>query len=176
MSQINKNHEQLAKLLKSHQNKIYAYIVSIVHNLSDADDLFQETVMILCRKFETFEQGSNFGAWSLTIAKNVVLNFRQKKRNAHVLINNSVFELVSQQSAIEIKTVEKRQQALTSCLKKLTPDDIHLLKLRFDTGEKIKSIAENMDKPVKSLYKKFSQLHESLRECINRTIADWEKA
>ena len=52
--------EQFVSLLMTYQKRIYGFILTLVPNRSYAEEIMQETVMVMCRKFNDFEKGSNF--------------------------------------------------------------------------------------------------------------------
>ena len=52
--------EQLVGLLLRHHRRIYGFILALVPNLSDADDLMQETAFVMCRRFHEFQAGLQF--------------------------------------------------------------------------------------------------------------------
>lgn len=55
--------DRFLRLLLKSQSSIYAFILVLVHDQNDADDIMQETVTLMWRKFSTFEPGTNFTAW-----------------------------------------------------------------------------------------------------------------
>ena len=59
-------HDLFCELLTLHQGQLHGYILALVGNRADADDLFQSTSMVLWRKFDTFQPGSSFLAWGPT--------------------------------------------------------------------------------------------------------------
>ena len=67
-------------LLLQNQKRIYGLILSLVPNGPDADDIMQEACSVMWKKFETFEEGTNFAAWALRIAALVLAMGRQKRR------------------------------------------------------------------------------------------------
>ncbi|MCK5000630.1 MAG: hypothetical protein KAS23_13890, partial [Anaerohalosphaera sp.] len=62
-------------LFMTHRKSLYAFILASIHNYSDADDILQETATVMWRKFSGFEQGTDFVAWGITIARLRVLKF-----------------------------------------------------------------------------------------------------
>ena len=70
--------ERFMRHLMGNEHRIYGFILSLVHNWSDADDLLQDVTAIMWRKFDLYEPGTNFCAWALKIARFEVLNFRKK--------------------------------------------------------------------------------------------------
>src|SRR5689334_17876152 len=49
-----------AALLRQHQNQLFGYIYSLVRDLDDADDLFQQTSLVLWDKFDLFDPSRSF--------------------------------------------------------------------------------------------------------------------
>lgn len=71
-------------------NLLRSYSYKLTGNKPDADDLFQDTMVCICRYFEKFEQGSNFKSWSTTIMYNQFVNkYRKKKSRKTYLVNTS---------------------------------------------------------------------------------------
>jgi RNA polymerase sigma-70 factor (ECF subfamily) len=54
---------EFIRLLTANQSRIYAYIVSLVPNFNDADDIMQETTTMMWERKEDFESGTDFVAW-----------------------------------------------------------------------------------------------------------------
>lgn len=47
-------------LWSAHGPRVYSYIFSLVGSWPDADDVYQETSVVLLEKFDEFEPGTNF--------------------------------------------------------------------------------------------------------------------
>ena len=67
--------QDFVALFLAHQARIYAFIVTLLGNRSDADDVLQETGITLFQKFSTFQPGTDFLAWACRVAKNKVMDF-----------------------------------------------------------------------------------------------------
>lgn len=82
-SQLDPEPKAFTTLFLEHQDQLYSYILAMVLNQTDADDLLQETALVMHNKFEDFQPDSNFLAWGMTIARNKTMNLHQKlKTNA----------------------------------------------------------------------------------------------
>ena len=57
----------------AHDLSLFLYKGAFVLDKAAADDIFQETSVILWKEFETFEQGTSFRKWSNTIVFNWIL-------------------------------------------------------------------------------------------------------
>ena len=71
--------EDFLRLLDQHESSLRAYILGMVVNWNDAQDLAQETRMRLWQQFANFDQSKDFGAWARAIAYYVVLAHRKAK-------------------------------------------------------------------------------------------------
>jgi RNA polymerase sigma-70 factor (ECF subfamily) len=58
-----------ASLITSSQQRLYAYIRSLLDNSASAWDVLQETNVVLWKKQAEFQMGTNFDAWAFTVAR-----------------------------------------------------------------------------------------------------------
>ena len=63
-----------------HQRRIFGLIRALVPSGADADDILQETSAVLWQKFDEFDPGTNFAAWSLRIARFQVMAYYTTRR------------------------------------------------------------------------------------------------
>ena len=75
MSDSNR-YEEFVSLVRLYTSQVLAYINALLLNRNDAEDLFQETCLVLWQKFDEFQPGTNFLAWALRIADYKVMNFQ----------------------------------------------------------------------------------------------------
>ena len=67
--------EHFFRLYNAAQKRIYAYLLIMVHNHSDAEDLHQETASVLWERFDEFDKSKSFTAWAIGIARNKALDY-----------------------------------------------------------------------------------------------------
>jgi RNA polymerase sigma-70 factor (ECF subfamily) len=60
------------ELFSSYQGRIHAYILGLVREPGDADDLTQETFLRVFRKLDTLRDPANVSSWLYRIATNLV--------------------------------------------------------------------------------------------------------
>lgn len=66
-------------VLKRYQDEIYRYTIQLTRNLTDADDLYQETLLKAYRAFGRLDGNANYRAWLYRIATNTFLSQQRKK-------------------------------------------------------------------------------------------------
>jgi RNA polymerase sigma-70 factor (ECF subfamily) len=162
--------EEFVRLLALHQRRVYSFILTLLPNRSDAEDVLQETSTILWRNFADFQQGTNFAAWACEIARRQVLAFHRRRR--HVLpMGAELVEVVAQEANARADELEERYLALEKCLEKLTPRDRDLIRRRYREGASVADVATAVERPVGGLYKAYQRIRAALLDCVDRTLA-----
>ncbi len=84
----------ISELVHRYSSRIYSLALRIMRNEEDAEDVLQETFIIMIRKIHTFSGRSSFYTWLYRVAANVALGkLRQKKHiDSKVSIYESEFE------------------------------------------------------------------------------------
>ena len=160
----------------SHQRRIYAFILTMVPNYGDAEDLFQETVLLMWSKFDSFSPGTSFTAWGCTIARYQILSVRKRHAARGILFSQAATELLHSESDRFLEQTDVRMQALRHCIDKLTPKDYELIRLRYPDEVTIQSIALQMGRSVQGIYKRIVRIHDALLRCVRKTLSEEELA
>ena len=164
------------RLLMANQRRIYGFIMAMVPNHQDADDLFQETVLLMWSRFDGFARGTSFAAWGCTVAKYQILSVRKRHSVRSVLFSEVAMDLLDKQSDQFIEQMDSRIQALRTCIGKLNQRDYELICMRYQDEVAIKSIAQRMGRSVQSIYKRIARIHDALLRCVRRAISPEELA
>jgi RNA polymerase sigma-70 factor (ECF subfamily) len=70
----------LSALVSAYSEKIYNLALRILRNKEDAEDILQETFLIVLKKVNTFDERSSFFTWIYRIATNASLMKLRKKK------------------------------------------------------------------------------------------------
>jgi len=159
------------ELFMTSQNKLYAYILSSVHNYADASDLHQETATVMWQKFDQFEQGTNFLAWGVSIARNIVRNHFRSRNRSRLQFDDHLMQRIEDETISRLDSDDVRMDSLRKCFEKLSDANRLLIKLRYEEGMTVKSIATRFGKPLQGMYKFMARLQDSLLQCVEKTIA-----
>src|SRR5438270_6860710 len=124
--------KRLVALLTRHQRQIFSYIYVLVPKRADAEDLLQETSLVICEKFNEFKEGTDFVAWACQIAYWRVRYSRQKFARSKVLFDQDVLDVLAQTASEMIDELDERHEALSACLQRLHPRDRGLLMARYE--------------------------------------------
>jgi RNA polymerase sigma-70 factor (ECF subfamily) len=162
--------DEFVRLLVDHQFQLYSFILSLVPNCADADDVMQETSVALWEMFEQFQPGSDFAAWASQVARFRVKQFRKMKPHA-VLVDDDVLDRVAETSMARSDESEVRRRALNDCVRRLPARDHELLQQTFDPATRtMKQVADALGRPINTVYKAVSRIHQALADCVQRVL------
>lgn len=163
--------EEFVRLLGQNQRRVYLYVMCLVPNRTDAEEIVQETNLVLWREFGTFRPGSNFAAWACKVAFNRVLAWRKKRQRDRLEFSPAFLEAVADEAATGADYLEERSAALSGCVAKLPEDQRDLLRRRYVEGHAIEAISSAVGRTVEAVYRALSRIRQVLHECVTRTLA-----
>jgi len=164
--------KEFVRLLTAHSRRIYAYILAMLPNRADAEEVFQEVSVTLWDKFDDFEAGTSFGAWACRIAYYKVMQYRDRQRRRPTPFTEAFLEAVDHELLTTDESVDAEYRALSECLQKLSEEDRWLIEHRYQPGGSPHRLAHRLGLPVRRIYKSLSRIRKSLLVCVTRTLAE----
>jgi RNA polymerase sigma-70 factor (ECF subfamily) len=122
------------------------------------------------RKFDRFDRETCFVAWGISIARNIVRGYFSSKKNSRLQFNDRVIQMIDTAACSEASDTQLRLNALQRCYEQMSESNRMVIKLRYNSGLTIKAIAGRLNKPIQGMYKRLSRLHDSLLQCIEKTM------
>lgn len=167
--------DEFVRLLAAHQRRIYLYVHSLVYDANDAEEVLQETHLVLWREFGRFQPGTNFAAWACKVAMYQVLAWRKRRkrdrRSSGADFSDEFLETVAAETVERGDALEDRTEALAGCLEKLPPRHRQLLQERYADGMDIEAIADRQSRTTEAVYRALSRVRATLHECVSRSLA-----
>ena len=163
--------EQIVQLLINSQRPLYAYILTLVPDLEAADDVLQETNLLLWRKGREFVAGTNFFAWACRTAEFQALAWLRDRKRNRVSFNEALIRELASQSRTQIVEQVERARSLTGCIRRLSDRDQDLLQRRYTQGMSVTKLAREMGKTVNAVSRSLYRIRGLLLDCINRSVA-----
>ena len=163
--------DEFLRLFSQHSRRVSDFISTLVINPADADEVFQNTCVVLWKKFSTYDpdQGT-FYAWACKIAYLEILTIRRNNRRLQTF-SEEVLELLAGEMRNRAGEISERQMALESCLKKLKPEDRELIAQRYYHQRRPKEISKKRTGSVHVIYRALARIHLALRDCVSRSLA-----
>jgi len=162
--------DAFVRLLGQNQRRIAMYVVSLVPHWTDAEEIIQETNLVLWREFGQFQLGTNFAAWACKVAFHQVLAWRKKRQRDRLQFSAAFLEAVAQETDRLGDVLEERAQALAGCIEKLPVAQRDLLRLRYSEGQAIDAIAQQLERTTEAVYRALSRIRHALHDCVNEQM------
>lgn len=160
------------KLFLRHNNHLFSFIITLVPNYSDAEDLLQETASLMWEKFDTYRPNTNFWAWARQIARYKISNY-YRTRKQEFRLDETLLDTLCTANEKVTKNFNERKAALTGCLKKLNVEDLKLIQMKYFHKESFADIARHTNRSLHTLYKRVSFIYFLLQSCIRKTLMAW---
>ncbi len=163
--------KRLLALMTRHQRQVFAYIYALVPNRYDAEDLLQETCVVICEKFNEFEEGTDFVAWACQIAYWRIRYARQKFARSKVIFDQDIVDALAQTAGTMADELDDRHVALANCLQRLPARDRELLLVRYEPGSGVEEAARRSGRTLQTAYKALARLRKLLMDCVTAKLA-----
>ncbi len=163
--------EEFARLFAAHRNRIFRYVRALVPHRTDAEDVFQETSVVLWKEFPCFRPGADFMPWALAIAFNQVRSHRHRRRRARLFFGEGLLEKLAAESRDLLEELDARADLLPACFEKLAPRDRELVASYYAGESTVGKLAGELGRPANTIYKALQRIRRTLRECVERRLA-----
>ncbi|MCH9654707.1 MAG: sigma-70 family RNA polymerase sigma factor [Planctomycetes bacterium] len=163
--------EEFFRLFSREDRKIFGYILSLVLDVTAAEDIFQETCVILWKEFPRFDQERSFLNWANGIAFNQVRKYRRKFRNKRLIFSDSLMTELAEDASGLLEDLSRRQLALTNCLQKLNDRERELIDAYYGDQETAATVAERWKCSTHAIYKTIKKIRKVLFDCVNRRLS-----
>jgi RNA polymerase sigma-70 factor (ECF subfamily) len=153
--------------ITSHQPELHAFIISLMPGTEGAEDVLQETNLVLWEKRKTFQRGTNFRAWVFQIARYKVMAHRRKLANLGFLIfDDDLAEQLAEECEAEPEEFSVRREALKKCLARLKEPERQLIEHRYVSESNLDDFAQKSGRSAESLRVTLFRLRAGLKKCI----------
>jgi RNA polymerase sigma-70 factor (ECF subfamily) len=161
-------YEKFVRLLSAHEGRLKAFLRSFLHRWEDVEEAAQETSIVAWRKFPGFVEGTDFGAWLLTIGRFEALKIRRAVFGDRLVFQETIWEAVLDEGIEEAERLEQERHALEGCLEKLDARQREWLAAVYEPGARIRDVAGRNGKSEEAFYKLVQRLRGILLECVQR--------
>lgn len=165
--------ERFTRLLLAHQRRIYAFVLALVHDPVMADDVLQEVMGVLWRKFDEFRDQTDFAAWAMSTARLSVFEWRRRQAKLPLRLSDEEIACLADEAVGLCGEFETRRAALRECLRKLGDKERRLLHARYFLDESVAEMATQAGHTPRAIYKALNKVHAVLLRCIRRNLEDF---
>ncbi len=149
-----------------------AFLRTLLPTWHDVDEVLQETSMLLWKKFDQYQMGTNFFAWACVVARFEVMRYRRKKARDRHVFSDEVLVVLAEECLLKEEQLLHQRSLLKLCVEKVDPKQKKLLLESYSRGFFIKDLAEREGRSPTALYKMLARLRAKLITCV-KGHKDW---
>ena len=164
---------EYSQKLTSIQKSLYAFILSLFPNRTEAEDILQETNLILCKKASEYDPDGHFQAWAFKIARFQVMKYLTKQKRSKIHFSTEIIEEVAAEE-FDSQRVAVVQKALAICYE-LLPENMKVIaNLRFKQDFSLKIISDQVNRPMGAISSTLYRIRQKLNDCVKGKLHEVE--
>ena len=164
--------DAVSGLIGRYQHRLYRFLVRLVGDPAEAEDLFQQTWVRLMEKIGSYDARRNFEAWLFTLARNLAIDHLRRRRGISLDDPDDSGQAPLDRLAAAGPDVLgqlidfERGALLAAAIEELPAIHREVLTLRFEEEMKLEQIAEVAGVPLSTVKSRLHRALESLRARI----------
>jgi RNA polymerase sigma-70 factor (ECF subfamily) len=158
------------------QRSLYAFILTLVRQAADAEDVLQETNVVLWQKAAEFDTTRPFMPWALRIAHLQAMAHLKRQKRVPMTFDEPLLAELAEEAIAESAELDSRRQALAGCLQRLPTRQRELIARRYQPGGSVNELARQAGKTPKAMSEMLRRVRRALLTCIERKLAQEARA
>lgn len=154
--------DAIGEIYELTKSAVYGYVLSILKNAQDAEDILQETYVKVCLNAESYHAQGKPLAWIFTIARNLAL---MKLRGQNRITDIPEFEW-EQIAAGNHEFRSEDRIVLSAALTKISEEESRIVILHAVGGMKHREIAEWLGMPLATVLSKYHRAIKKLQKIL----------
>jgi RNA polymerase sigma-70 factor (ECF subfamily) len=139
----------------------------MVPNVSDAEDIVQQTALTLWEKFDAYDPAQPFTPWACRFALNKVRQWIERKQRWQLFLARGLVEELSQRREELQPELDHRLAHLDVCVRKLPQEQQQLLEGYYYRRATVAELAQMSSRSAEATYKLLQRVRHVLRQCID---------
>lgn len=160
------HYELFVKRFAQFEPDLRRFIRSLLPTWTDAEDVLQQTAMVIWRKFDQYDPDTHFMKWACVIARFEALAYRRKMARDRLVFREDVIELMADEGFEEVDSRRAEHSALEECLLAMPEKQRKFITLAYTPGVKVKELAEEAGSSAAAFYMRLKRLRHQLMTCV----------
>lgn len=155
----------LSLFLRS-EREVFRYVAALVPNVTDAEDIVQQTALSLWEKFDAYDPSQPFTPWACRFALNKARQWIERRQRWQALLENGLAdELIQRRQELQPE-FENRLRHLDACLERLAPSQKLLVRAYYYDRARIDTVAQQSGRSIEATYKMLQRIRSALQRCV----------
>jgi RNA polymerase sigma-70 factor, ECF subfamily len=155
----------LSLFLRS-EREIFRYVSALVPNVTDAEDIVQQSALALWEKFDAYDPAQPFTPWACRFALNKARQWIGRRQRWQALLEHGLAEELAQRRVELQPEFEARLRHLEGCLGKLAQGQRALIEGYYYERIGVETLAERSGRTPAAMYKMLQRIRQTLQLCV----------
>ncbi|MGB6220457.1 sigma-70 family RNA polymerase sigma factor [Haloferula sp.] len=160
--------ERFMRLWTAHQPSVANYVHALVRDRGTAEDLLQETALMMLRRFTEYDERRSFVAWALGFARFKIMSLRRDSARSILVFDDEAMEQFTESWAEKSVETSAQRSALEGCIEKLAEHARRVVSMRYFEDLNAEEIAGRIGGSGAAVRVKIQRIRAQLRNCIER--------
>lgn len=167
-------HDDFLRLLLKSEREILRYVMAIVPQAGDAQEVFQETAVALWKQIDKYDPSKPFTPWACRFAANKAKEHLRKTGRWKGFLNEEIASMLLARREEIAPELDKRVVPLRDCLSELTTNNRKLIEKYYYEQASVEVAASEVGRSVAATYKSLQRIRTTLMQCIKARVASPE--
>lgn len=159
----------LVEIIRDYRDGLILYLTSIVGSVSTAEDLAEDTFVLIGTKKPKDKSKSSFKTWLYTIGRNIAIDYLRKNKKRNEAPLDEAYELTQDECDLETAYIREEQKiTIHRALRELKPEYRQIIWLRYFEQLSMKEAAVILKKSVHSTEVLASRARQALRAQLEK--------
>ena len=154
------------------QSRLFGFLFKRLADREQAREVLQRTNLVLCRKADNYEPGTNFKAWAMTVANYEVMAYRKTQVRQRLVFTDEVDAMLGPDDDDRSSAQSERAAHLYHCLQGMSSKNRELLDWRYQGDRTMEKIAEEIGSTIGAVKVKLHRLRRQLLGCIQNRMQE----
>jgi RNA polymerase sigma-70 factor (ECF subfamily) len=159
----NPDQELFLSLFLRSEREIFRYVAALVPNMTDAEDIVQQTAMALWQKFDDYDRAQPFTPWACRFALNKTRQWIERRQRWQALLEKGLAEELAHRREELQPEFEQRLSRLEACVRRLPQAQRVLVEGYYYERASVEQLAERSGRTAAATYKMLQRIRHSLQ-------------
>lgn len=164
--------DAVGELLARYQHRLFRFLMRLVRDRAEAEDLFQQTWIRVMEKISRYDSRAGFDVWLLSVAHNLAIDHLRRQRGTSLDAPEEGGITPADRLAargpnpLEQLLDSERGAILEAAILRLPVIHRVVVSLRFEEGMKLEEIADVAGVPLPTVKSRLHRALENLRAAV----------
>ncbi|PKR77528.1 RNA polymerase subunit sigma-32 [Halalkalibacillus sediminis] len=164
--------EAISWLMDEYGEELKRLIFTYVKNRATTDDVFQEIMIIVYKKLDSFRGDSAFKTWLFRITVNKCKDYLKSPANRLILWKNNWFDSKDEETPESRLLLEEKKEELIESILSLPLKDREVLVLQYYKEMKIEEISDLLEMNASTVRTRISRAKAKLKNELKEGYLD----